>query len=75
MKTKFEIKYRSGMSLKEVGRILGLLLKEVSENKEKKHNGRDRASQFGGQNNFRIGNHHNNGNNKDDDNDNRRIVQ
>ena len=70
VKTKFEIEYRNGMTLKEVGRILGLLLKEVNENEKKKPNGRDRASRFGGRNNSRNGNQRNKNDNNNYDNDN-----
>ena len=34
--TKFEIEYRSGMSLKEVARILGLLLKDANESSNRR---------------------------------------
>ena len=70
VRTKFEIKYRSTMTLKEVSRILGLLLKDANERQKSSNNNDSRRNKFGGRNNSR--NNNNNGsyrNNNRDNND------
>ena len=70
--TKFEIEYRSGMSLKEVSRILGLLLKDANETSNRKSvQQRSGRSNFSGRNNFRNNRNRNGSNNENGEQHNR----